>query len=311
MRPSIRRDVKIAVEIGGFTLVELSIVLVIIGLIIGGVLVGRDLIDAAAIRAQISQIEKYQTAVNTFYGKFGYLPGDLPQAAASQIGFTVAATRAGGGGLGNGNGIIEGYWWGNNPVNGLMDGESAWFWEDLSSNSQLIPGAFNFAGAAAYVTAPVNQILPEAKLGGGNYVYVYSNNAGTTAVNYFGVSNTGSSLGPDGEINGGTSPGLSVAQAYALDKKIDDGLPQSGRVTASYMNWTLSSTLGYFNGVWAAGGNAAGASTGAPNYGPTNASTPASATTCYDNASGSGPQQYSMGQNNGAGQNCALSFRFQ
>ena len=48
----------------GFTLVELSIVLVIIGLIIGGVVVGRDLIDAATIRAQISQIEKYNTAVN-------------------------------------------------------------------------------------------------------------------------------------------------------------------------------------------------------------------------------------------------------
>ena len=55
----------------GFTLIELSIVLVIIGLIIGGVLVGRDLIAAAQVRAQISQIEKYQTAVNTFRGKYG------------------------------------------------------------------------------------------------------------------------------------------------------------------------------------------------------------------------------------------------
>jgi prepilin-type N-terminal cleavage/methylation domain-containing protein len=61
----------------GFTLIELSIVLVIIGLVVGGVLVGRDLICAAELRAQISQIEKYNTAVNTFYGKYGGLPGPL------------------------------------------------------------------------------------------------------------------------------------------------------------------------------------------------------------------------------------------
>ena len=39
---------------GGFTLIELSIVLVIIGLLVGGVLVGQDLIRAAGVRAQIS-----------------------------------------------------------------------------------------------------------------------------------------------------------------------------------------------------------------------------------------------------------------
>ena len=43
----------------GFTLVELSIVIVIIGLIVGGVLVGQDLIKSAEIRSQISQIEQY------------------------------------------------------------------------------------------------------------------------------------------------------------------------------------------------------------------------------------------------------------
>jgi prepilin-type N-terminal cleavage/methylation domain-containing protein len=42
----------------GFTLIEISIVLVIIGLIVGGVLVGHDLIRAAGVRATISQVEK-------------------------------------------------------------------------------------------------------------------------------------------------------------------------------------------------------------------------------------------------------------
>jgi prepilin-type N-terminal cleavage/methylation domain-containing protein len=70
----------------GFTLIELSIVLVIIGLIIGGVLVGQDLIRAAGVRATISQIEQYNTAVNTFMEKYGYLPGDIKDPDASNFG---------------------------------------------------------------------------------------------------------------------------------------------------------------------------------------------------------------------------------
>ncbi len=42
-------------------------------------LVGQDLLRAAAVRAQISQIEKYQTAVNTFYGKYNALPADIAE----------------------------------------------------------------------------------------------------------------------------------------------------------------------------------------------------------------------------------------
>lgn len=66
----------------GFTLIELSIVLVIIGLIIGGVLVGKDLIHAAELRTIISDKEKYITAVNTFRTKYGELPGDMRQATS-------------------------------------------------------------------------------------------------------------------------------------------------------------------------------------------------------------------------------------
>ena len=68
----------------GFTLIEMSIVLVIIGLIIGGVLVGRDLISAATVRAEISQIEKYKTVTRTFEEKYGY--------AQAQPGQTVPAS---------------------------------------------------------------------------------------------------------------------------------------------------------------------------------------------------------------------------
>src|ERR1700728_1709743 len=73
----------------GFTLIEMSIVLVVIGLIIGGVLVGQDLIRAAYVRAQIAQIEKFNTAVNTFYGKYQALPGDMNASTAQTYGFAA------------------------------------------------------------------------------------------------------------------------------------------------------------------------------------------------------------------------------
>ena len=79
--------------------------LVVIGLVIGGVLVGQDLINAAAMRAQISQIEKYSTAVHTFQSKYGGLPGDLSDPYATQFGFQSRGVARG---QGDGNGVIEG-----------------------------------------------------------------------------------------------------------------------------------------------------------------------------------------------------------
>ncbi len=60
----------------GFTLVELSIVLVIIGLLIGGILVGQSLIDSAKINQAVRQIQQYDIAVSNFQERFRQLPGD-------------------------------------------------------------------------------------------------------------------------------------------------------------------------------------------------------------------------------------------
>jgi len=81
----------------GFTLVEISIILVIIGLIIGGILTGKDLIQSAALRSLIADINNAETVVNTFEETYAFLPGDLPTAS------TYWPTETNG----NGNGIID------------------------------------------------------------------------------------------------------------------------------------------------------------------------------------------------------------
>jgi prepilin-type N-terminal cleavage/methylation domain-containing protein len=62
----------------GFTLVELSIVLVIIGLLIGGILVAQSMIKSAQINAFVRQLQQYDSAVTNFKTKYNNLPGDSP-----------------------------------------------------------------------------------------------------------------------------------------------------------------------------------------------------------------------------------------
>jgi prepilin-type N-terminal cleavage/methylation domain-containing protein len=246
----------------GFTLIELSIVLIIIGLIIGSILVGRDLISASETRAQISQIGKYNSAVNAFRNKFGALPGDLPQTVATQFGFASRGQYAG---EGDGNGVIQGVMAdtaNQNASSYFGAGETLMFWADLSV-AGMIDGSFT-AGSSNVVlitavtntsTPSLNSFFPSARIGHNNYVYVWSGGyladsfQGGDGTNYFGVSAVSSiNDAYSGGVGSGKwtvvsgvpyesgGPGFPVQQAYNIDKKMDDGLPQSGAVTAQYEN---------------------------------------------------------------------------
>ena len=290
-------------QTSGFTLIEMSIVLVIIGLIAGVIVVGQDLIGGAAVRAQISQIQRYQAAVHTFQMKYNnFLPGDIPNPYAAQFGFQTRGQYAG---QGDGNGYLEGNWSnasGGNAAWSAIVGETGVFWVDLST-ANLIDGGFNTASTTNNIGAPVTStttpafsaFYPVAKIGNGNYIYVYS----FRQANYFGLSAPTQILG---KFQLYSSPALSVKQAYSIDTKIDDGLPQSGNVTALYINYSLTVTV-Y---LWAGSGGLYWAD-------PYTAATPGTSTSCYDNGSSStgAAQQYSTEQNGGNGINCALSFKFQ
>lgn len=212
----------------GFTLIELSIVLVIIGLIAGGILTGQDLIKSAEIRATISQIEKYNTASYTFRYKYNGLPGDILASTASSFG--LAATTAGGVGLGDGNGLIQDPNGTNTPV-----GEIVLFWRQLS-DAGLVDGSFGKDLTVSTAQAP-NSIVPgndfpAAKTGRGSYIIVGSDNG----MNYFGILGliNGATGGPAGTANYYPirTPSLTGIEAYNIDKKIDDGMPLYGTVQA-------------------------------------------------------------------------------
>lgn len=272
-------------KLQAFTLIELSIVLVIIGLIVGGVLVGRDLISSSAIKAQVSQLQQYDAAVNTFRDKFGGIPGDLSAQLAAQFGFV---TRAGSAGRGDGDGLIAGLnYLGSTVYNWTQNAEAMFFWEDLST-AKLIKGAFSTATDAdvGTVTSNFGLYYPEAKIGNGNYVYVYSGVPGCVAcwqnpsTNYYGIS-IPASISVGGNLV--SNLGMTVAQSHHIDTKMDDGLPVNGRIIAQYS---------------AGGGQAIKNATNAGSD---------TATTCYN----TGSNEYSITTNNGTGVNCALSFQFQ
>jgi hypothetical protein len=261
-------------------------------------------------------------AANTFFGKYGYLPGDIPAGPAAQFGFAARGPYPG---QGDGNGVLQGNY--NNSSVGAVGsqnvtGETAMFWVDLST-ANLIEGGFNNATASApqfnlaVGTVPgVAGYLPQAKIGQ-NYVYVWGGGASDTPVldwgsgNYFGLSAVnsifaGTVVGPEG---------LTVAQANAIDTKIDDGLPQSGRVITVFLSRLYNGTL-YNYTMWAGTGATLTYTT---NNAPYTTATPGSASTCFDNSSAASgtpgvtgaAQHYSLEISGGSNVNCALSFRMQ
>lgn len=203
----------------GFTLVELSIVLVIIGLIIGGILKGQELIGNAQIKNVVSQAQAYQAATVAFRDKYGNLPGDLASANLLIPGCTgicapPAAATLGDGIIGSTTAVVA-----TNVSAGV---ENIAFWQQLTG-ARLIGDVELLTTANTFGTR-----FPSAATGGG--FHAFTNSAtGRPVLRLTGtvgaVSTTNGALRPD--------------QASQIDDILDDGLPNNGSV---FTNATLSAT---------------------------------------------------------------------
>lgn len=222
----------------GFTLVELAIVLVIIGLIVSSVLVGQDLIRSAELRATVAQYREIVTAVTTFRGKYPGLPGDIDNGARYGLGgATVTGTfQDGSAGAGDANGFITED---NATTVTNATGEMATFWAHLTTpdRAEFIPGTYS--GDGGTVAGEDNPALRLGNAGWG--VFGTGRN-----INYLvaGMANNASTATDTVNV-------FVPIDAFNIDEKIDDGVPTSGSVQSRGANATdidaAASTAGVVN----------------------------------------------------------------
>lgn len=117
----------------GFTLIELAIVLVVIGLLLGGILKGQELIESARARNLMSQIDSIRAAYYAFQDKYRAVPGDYPGPLAHANLSGIGSPQVGG----NGDGVIR-----DTPA----ARESLLAWVHLS-HANLVSGNYQASGS--------------------------------------------------------------------------------------------------------------------------------------------------------------------
>lgn len=180
----------------GFTLIELAIVLVIIGLLLGGVLKGQELINSAKVKNMASDFKNIQVYIYGYQDKYKALPGD-DRAANTHL---TGGQNGAGGTLGNG--VIEGNW---NSASSPAASEAEVFWQHVRL-ANLAPG-------------------PTA-VGDANY---YPQNAEGGIIGVESVSQFGGPAGLTGAFVI-CSAGILGTFAEQLDTSMDDGNTATGSV---------------------------------------------------------------------------------
>jgi len=205
----------------GFTLVEVSIVIVIVGLLVTSVFAGNALIKSAQLQNVIKEIRENDTAIKQFKEKFKYYPGDLPNATS----YWPSATN------GNGNWAIQ------TPAT-----EALYVWQDLVF-AGLIQGSYSGTISSPTYVQSVN--VPGSTYPNGVFFFLYhTNNFQTT-----GNTLTFSKISADGSDAWDKSI-ITSTDAYSIDTKMDDGNAGTGNLYAIDGGDTTSgSCSGSFSGA--------------------------------------------------------------
>ncbi len=217
----------------GFTLLELSIVLLILGLLAGAVVSGKNVIRLAELRQISSHYEHHKTSVQKFKDKYFGLPGDLTD-ATEYWGAAVSCPAAGTHTEtcnGDGDGNIE-----DRDMNGASD-EIFTFWEHLS-NAGYVEGRFtgvNGTTAAVDWNAVIGENVPEGPMhnscfGAHSKWTTVTAGAPQYQINYgnrlqYGSTNNGN--------NNCDAPIMTPEEVWSMDVKMDDGAPASGELIVS------------------------------------------------------------------------------
>lgn len=203
----------------GFTLVELAIVMIIIGLLIGGILKGQELIANAAITATVSQAKGIDGALSTFRDAYDAFPGDIGNPGVRLPGCNAAPCNAGG----DANNRID-----TAAINaGNTSGdENVMAWAHLAAVDLI-------TGVAEPDVVGWGQGLPAAEAGGGFTIGFH----GGGALGISGALRGGHYLtilaDPANGVSGaGGDEALLPTQAARIDRKMDDGGPTTGSVQA-------------------------------------------------------------------------------
>lgn len=230
----------------GFTLVELAIVLVIIGLIAGGVMAGSGMIRSAEVQNAGSELQEYETAINNFRAHYFALPGDYARAtdqwgilAGSGNDAACQTTEALGTKAtcnGNDDGMIY--------QAAVTNDERFRFWQHLV-NADMLSGSYSgrsaSAAAGSFETRGGHNV-PTAKVD--NAVYRIVSSLTCTLCGQFMEMKQGLHLELRPDTN---SPApLTPAEVEMIDRKFDDGIPGTGSIIAprlsspNYPNCTTS-----------------------------------------------------------------------
>jgi prepilin-type N-terminal cleavage/methylation domain-containing protein len=203
----------------GFTLIEIAIVLVIIGLLLGGVLKGQELINSARVKNLATDFRNIPVFIYGYQDKFKAIPGDdtgvVTHVGATGTLATTPATK-------QGNGVIDGLWNSQTSTD-----ESYLFWQHVRL-AGLAPGVTTIPGAPTVGDGyhPVNAAGGEIGIqsNNGTFATITSNAAGTV-----GTGMTGTYII--------CSQGILGKFVKQLDTTMDDGNTDTGSLrTADPLN---------------------------------------------------------------------------
>ena len=228
--------IRSSVNTRAFSLVELSIVLVILGLLTGGILAGQSLIRASELRSHTTDIQRTQAALNTFRDKYFALPGDFrdatkfwtslggtgSDATCQDLAATGQATCNG-----NGDGRID-------TSTTVTYDERFRIWQHLA-NAGLIEGAYTgkTAGASGTFTTAAGSNVPAWKAN--TIADITYTGAGATSFR-MDAAQAGTILCFRAAATG-VQP-LTPSENWNIDVKMDDGKPGTGLIIGAKNTWS-------------------------------------------------------------------------